>query len=181
MQILSVHTPRIKLYRSKMSLVPSKDMIKLDSWVCKSFLSFIMMKTHKHLGSQAARISFKFLQPFKHIYIYIYIYMYNCIYFSVHIYIYIYGYLFGFPCYIKALLPLKTCMAYRSLVLAHNSVSKEDCTYVYIYIYIYMHIYIYIYRYAFDKVLFEYGLMALYILNVSRYHQVLLSRHTKLC
>ena len=69
--------------------------------------------------------------------------MYNCIYyFSVHKYIYIYicGYLFGFPCYIKALLPLKTCMAYRSLVLAHNSVSKEDCTYVYIYIYAYIYL-----------------------------------------
>jgi hypothetical protein len=171
MQILSVHTPRIKLYRSKMSLVPSKDMIKVDSWVCKSFLNFIMMKTHKHLGSQAARISFKFLQPFfKPINIYICITT-----FIIFLYIiYICGYLFGFPCYIKALLPLKTCMAYRSLVLAH-SVSKEDCTYVYIY----MHIYIF--RYAFDKVLFEYGLMALYILNVSRYHQVLLSRHTQLC
>ena len=145
MQILSVHTPRIKLYRSKMSLVPSKDMIKLDSWVCKSFLSFIMMKTHKHLGSQAARISFKFLQPFKPIYIYIY--MYNCIYFSVHIYIYIYMDI----CLVSLVISRHCCPLKLAWLIGvwfwHIIRFLKRIVHMYIYIYIYMHIYIYIYIY----------------------------------
>ena len=168
MQILSVHTPRIKLYRSEMSLVPSKDMIKLDSWVCKSFLSFIMMKTHKHLGSQAARISFKFLQPFKPIYI--------CITAFIFLYIYIYMDI----CLVSLVISRHCCPLKLAWLIGvwfwHIRFLKRI-----VHMYIYIYLYAYIYRYAFDKVLFEYGFMALYILNVSRYHQVLLSRHTKLC
>ena len=48
-------TLRIKLFRTKMSLVLQKDKIKLDAWVCKSMLSFVKMKTHKRLGSAATR------------------------------------------------------------------------------------------------------------------------------
>ena len=45
--------PRIKVFRNKLSLIPQKDKVKLDAWTCKSFLSFIKMKTHKRLGSKA--------------------------------------------------------------------------------------------------------------------------------
>ena len=45
---------RIKLFRSKMSLVCGRDKIKLDAWTCKSMLSFVKMKTHKKLGSVVA-------------------------------------------------------------------------------------------------------------------------------
>lgn len=48
---LTVCTLRIKLFRMKMNLVGQRDKIKLDSWTCKSMLSFIKMKTHKNLGS----------------------------------------------------------------------------------------------------------------------------------
>lgn len=44
---------RIKTFRLKLSLVPDKDRVRLDAWTCKSMLSFIKMKTHKRLGSQA--------------------------------------------------------------------------------------------------------------------------------
>ena len=49
-------TPRIKIFRNKMSLVCQKDKIKLDAWTCKSMLSFIKMKTHKNLGSADSRL-----------------------------------------------------------------------------------------------------------------------------
>lgn len=48
---LYASTPRIKVFRSKMHLIPNKDMVKCDAWTCKSFLSFVKMKTHKKLGS----------------------------------------------------------------------------------------------------------------------------------
>ena len=44
---------RIKLFRSKMHPVPQKEKVKLDCWSCKTFCSFIKMKTHKKLGSVA--------------------------------------------------------------------------------------------------------------------------------
>lgn len=45
---------RIKLFRSKMNLIPQKDKVKLDAWTAKSMLSFVKMKTHKNLGSHVA-------------------------------------------------------------------------------------------------------------------------------
>lgn len=52
-----VHLPvnlRIKLFRTKMNLIPQKDKVKLDAWTCKSLLSFVKMKTRKHLGSKVS-------------------------------------------------------------------------------------------------------------------------------
>lgn len=49
-------TLRIKVFRAKMHMVPSKDIVKLDAWTCKSMLSFVKMKTHKKLGSVVARL-----------------------------------------------------------------------------------------------------------------------------
>ncbi|CAK9032793.1 unnamed protein product [Durusdinium trenchii] len=43
---------KIKLFRTKMNLIPQKDKVKLDAWTCKSLLSFVKMKTRKHLGSK---------------------------------------------------------------------------------------------------------------------------------
>ena len=42
---------RIKLFRTKLHLVPQKEKVKLDAWTVKSMLSFVKMKTHKKLGS----------------------------------------------------------------------------------------------------------------------------------
>lgn len=52
---LHVRALRIKVYRSKMSLVPSKEKVRLDAWTCKSMCSFVKMKTHKKLGSVVSR------------------------------------------------------------------------------------------------------------------------------
>ena len=49
---------RIKLLRSKMNLVPQKDKVRLDSWCCKSMVSFIKMKTRKGLGSVVSQLQF---------------------------------------------------------------------------------------------------------------------------
>lgn len=42
---------RINVFRTKMNLVPQKEKVQLDSWCCKSFLSFIKGKTRKNKGS----------------------------------------------------------------------------------------------------------------------------------
>ena len=51
--VIQAHV-RIKLFRSKMHLIPQKDKVKLDAWTAKSMLSFIKMRTHKNLGSHVA-------------------------------------------------------------------------------------------------------------------------------
>ena len=44
-----------------MHLIPNKDMVKCDAWTCKSFLSFVKMKTHKKLGSAVSWLKGKII------------------------------------------------------------------------------------------------------------------------